>query len=786
MDQIALLQITTDPYVWATNLTGNYPDNAREYLYLPLMDLTATANPTLSMRIWSYDYFYSPNRDGTNVEIYDALTNSWTPIDSYTLPYQTTTLTTIGVNAWAVQGGNSDEFYRFAAFDLTAFSGQQIQVRLAFRSDAGSVGWGTYIDDIRLDNEATDPDGDGILGVIAEWNVGSDPFLSDTDGDGAVDGADSAPTNAAVGFVGAHVATAGESLDTYAYTDGGLWQYGVPTTGVNRTSQITADPYVWATNLTGTYFDNAREYLYLPLMDLYATANPTLSMRVWSYDSFYYPNVEGTNVEVYDVLTSTWTSVDSYTLPYQSSTFAKIGVNAWAIQGGLSNEFYRFAAFDLSAYSGQQIQVRLAFRSTASNVGLGTYIDDIRLDDEATDPDGDGILGVLNEWNVGSDPFLSDTDGDGFNDGVELVNGSDSRNPFITPTVFTTLSTLTTGISATSIAVFDMNQDTYSDMLVGTLNGDLYTYTGTGAGTFSAVPTVFSSGAAGMNQFAAGFINQDLYTDIVMPSETNSSVVVMYNDGNGVFSPYTFALDLNTYPKAVAIADLNNDGYADILAPNFGIAGTGNSISSLRSLGGTNFTLDPSSTVNGASGLFAIIAGDFNADGYADAAVTGQVSNTITIMTGTSNTPIPTHFTVGSVPEYLAIGDLDGSGQPSIVISNRGSASISIMINSTLLPAGFTAPTTILLPLGTETPMGIAIGDVDGDGVGDIVVADPANNQILLLKSDGLGGLINISSYAVTGSPTDVKLVDVNGDGQLDIVTINQTTLDINHSIQWA
>ncbi|MDQ7056941.1 MAG: hypothetical protein Q9N62_00115 [Ghiorsea sp.] len=281
-------QITTDPYVWATNLTGNYGDNAREYLYLPLLDLYATANPTLSMRVWSYDYFYSPNRDGTNVEIYDALTNSWTPIDSYTLPYQTTTLTTIGVNAWAVQGGNSDEFYRFAAFDLTAFSGQQIQVRLAFRSDAGSVGWGTYIDDIRLDDEAADPDGDGILGVLNEWNVGSNPFLSDTDGDGVVDGADVAPTNAAVGGAASVIVTPATGiLDTYAATDGSLWAYGVVTNGPNRTSQITTDPYVWATNLTGNYPDNAREYLYLPLMDLTATANPTLSMRIWSYDYFY-------------------------------------------------------------------------------------------------------------------------------------------------------------------------------------------------------------------------------------------------------------------------------------------------------------------------------------------------------------------------------------------------------------------------------------------------------------------------------------------------------------------
>ena len=148
-----------------------------------------------------------------------------------------------------------------------------------------------------MDSEAVDADADGIVGVIAEYNAGSDPFIADSDGDGAVDGVDTAPRNAAVGFVGAHVAVAGESLDTFAKTDGTLWAYGVPTSGPNRTSQVTADPNVWATNLNGNYTNNAREYLYLPKMNLTGIANPTLSMRVWSNDGLNLRR-EGTTVEV--------------------------------------------------------------------------------------------------------------------------------------------------------------------------------------------------------------------------------------------------------------------------------------------------------------------------------------------------------------------------------------------------------------------------------------------------------------------------------------------------------
>jgi len=197
----------------------------------------------------------------------------------------------------------------------------------------------------------------------------------------------------------------------------------------------------------------------------------------------------------------------------------------------------------------------------------------------------------------------------------------------------------------------------------------------------------------------------------------------------------------------------------------------------LRGLGGTSFILDPYTTITGASGLFAITSGDFNTDGYTDAAITGTTSNTVTIMQATANgAPTPTNFTAGTTPEHITAGNLNGLGL-SIAISNRDSASISIMLNSggTLNP-----PTIVSLPLTTETPMGIAIGDVDGDGIDDIIVADSANNQVLLLKIDNQGGVGSISGYTVTGGPIELALADIDSDGKLDIVVINQTTQTIS------
>jgi len=103
---------------------------------------------------------------------------------------------------------------------------------------------------------------------------------------------------------------------------------------------------------------------------------------------------------------------------------------------------------------------------------------------------------------------------------------------------------------------------------------------------------------------------------------------------------------------------------------------------------------------------------------------------------------------------------------------------LNLVISGDTAASTFSVPTTISLPLGTETPQGLAIGDIDGDLIDDIVVADPANNQILLLKNVGVGNVASISSYTVTGGSIDVKLVDVNNDGMLDIITINPITSD--------
>src|SRR4051794_40035760 len=120
------------------------------------------------------------------------------------------------------------------------------------------------------------------------------------------------------------------------------------------------------------------------------------------------------------------------------------------------------------------------------------------------------------------------------------------------------------------------------------------------------------------------------------------------------------------------------------------------------------------------------------------------------------------NMTVGGGPQWLRVGLL----AILLLVLAAGATSAAPP------PIAFGAPSTY--SVGT-TPVDPAVGDFNGDGAADLVVANHGSGDVSILLNRGDGVLNGASAYAARGSddsgPSYVAVGDFNGDGKLDVTT---------------
>ena len=87
---------------------------------------------------------------------------------------------------------------------------------------------------------------------------------------------------------------------------------------------------------------------------------------------------------------------------------------------------------------------------------------------------------------------------------------------------------------------------------------------------------------------------------------------------------------------------------------------------------------------------------------------------------GRWNISIGCAYAVGTTPETVAVGDLNGDGKPDLIVGNRNSANMSVFLG--VGDGTFQAAVDYNTPT-SGTPDSIAVGDFDGDGKPDLAVA---------------------------------------------------------------
>lgn len=338
-----------------------------------------------------------------------------------------------------------------------------------------------------------------------------------------------------------------------------------------------------------------------------------------------------------------------------------------------------------------------------------------------------------------SSTAVADFNGDAIND-VAAANSGDTSVSIIVNDAFLSLDLrvdLDVGAPAVRLATADLNNDGLADLAVVKTDTNVAILMNTTPDPVN--PPSFQqtdvAGAPGVFGIALGDLDNDGNIDVVTANRDDNSFSVFQNQTIMGDTAPTFAarVDFSTgnAPVAVALGDLNQDGFLDIVTAN---------------------------SADDSIGVFLNTTGD---------------GPTITFGEGTAQ---PT----GANPVSVAIGDLNNLGGPEIVVATADANAIDVLTNDTDAGADtFAVANTDTVLLGIN-PVAVLIGPLTPGNNNDIAVINADDNSLTLIENvtdkGGNGGatIVNFRPGLTTGAnPSSLAIGDLSGNGRTDIVVSN-------------
>ncbi|MEU9861467.1 VCBS repeat-containing protein [Streptomyces sp. NPDC047971] len=202
--------------------------------------------------------------------------------------------------------------------------------------------------------------------------------------------------------------------------------------------------------------------------------------------------------------------------------------------------------------------------------------------------------------------------------------------------------------------------------------------------------------------------------------------------------------------------------------------------------------------------------GDLNGDGKADLVTAVKGSNTLVAALGDGKggfgPGVSFGLDSGVFPTAVALADLNGDGRLDAVVAaaltkrptQHGTESMGSVVELLGDGKGGFAPATssfapTLVNPSTDAlfPADITVADMNGDAKPDVLTSNTNGDNVSVWTNDGTGALGTASNHYVGGGrpsshsarqlrPSGLKAGDVNGDGRLDVVTVNAGTSDIS------
>jgi flagellin len=361
--------------------------------------------------------------------------------------------------------------------------------------------------------------------------------------------------------------------------------------------------------------------------------------------------------------------------------------------------------------------------------------------------------------------------GAGENDSLDVTLSSLQASSAFSKTIgagtFKSVVTISVGTVNDDNALADMDGDGDLDIITADDDGTtISVLKNRGDGTFS--PRVTQTGGAAPIKMEVGDLNNDGAIDVVVTDDTANTIEVFINNGDGTLKQRVTYDITEAAATEFKIADVDGDGYNDL------VVGTATSSFQvlLNDKDGTFGTAVSYSTTGADYASNNIDVGDFDNDGDIDVFTVDVGNNSgndgfaqLMINDGSGSFSIGATFDASDATTTINsnVRDINNDGNLDVIASGTGSSNVLVRLGD---GAGGFAAAAVTSSL-TAGLLDLQLADFNNDGNLDFVGRTTANAY---LYSGNGAGTFTVSSTITATNTAEMSVGDVDGDGVVDLM----------------
>jgi len=346
-----------------------------------------------------------------------------------------------------------------------------------------------------------------------------------------------------------------------------------------------------------------------------------------------------------------------------------------------------------------------------------------------------------------------------------------------------------TGTPITNLSTVGFNV-TFNQSVTGVAPSD-FKVISDGTVAFTAPVAVSGSGSAYTVNVSGVRGNGDLQLELVdNDTIVNATSVPLGGTGigNGSFVGQNYSI-LQTFPTVQSIARTNPAGTT---AGDGSVTYTVTFNKPVTGVDATAFVVNSTGTVavagpilvSGSGAAYSVMINGITGVGNLwlnlvdNGTIHDLVGNPLQSSSGTAGSFQPP-VSIGPGPQAtaIAVADVNGDGIPDLIEATGNT--IGVMLGN----GNGTFQATQTVSTGVNTAYAIAVADMNGDGKPDLIVANERqypSGSVGILLGNGNGSFGSEATFAARMFPSSVAVADLNGDGKLDVVATNTESNNIS------